>query len=219
MRLLAYAAAAGAALAAAGPAEASVVYTAIDPANQTVSKSSPLDLSIAGLTVQFRAKTFTTLGTFSSNPKFGKGSATPLPGIFLHGMSGGMYNLKLNSQINAALHFDGYSGDLFGRDSFGQFGKSNGYLGFKFSNIGGTHYGWIQIQTLLAPAYANTKAPDPYYKVVDWAYEDTKEFILAGDTGAAPVPEPSSFALLAMGAGGVALYRKRRQDKLKNQAA
>ena len=46
--------------------------------------------------------------------------------------------------------------------------------------------------------------------VIDWAYEDTGIEIPAG-----MVPEPSSFAILAMGAAGLVALRQRRNNAAK----
>jgi hypothetical protein len=68
------------------------------------------------------------------------------------------------------------------------------------------YYGWIEV----------TWDPNTdEFQLISAAYEDTPNTaIKAGDTGAAPVPEPASSAVVAMLMGGAALrqWRKKRRD-------
>jgi hypothetical protein len=81
-------------------------------------------------------------------------------------------------------------------------GLSNAYYGLKFyASPGVYNYGWIQVST-----------PKPGYDLTfgNIAVETTANTsIVAGATGA--IPEPSTFALLAM-AGGAAALRRRRKN-------
>jgi hypothetical protein len=81
---------------------------------------------------------------------------------------------------------------------------TSGFIGFRFENAGTYNYGWVAVtyndvsQTLV---------------LGDFAYQNSGGSILAGATGAAPVPEASSLALLALGATGV-IARRRRPSRV-----
>ena len=78
--------------------------------------------------------------------------------------------------------------------------NSNGvqhFLGVSFKIEGGNRvYGWIRVKRLTGSPFTG--------EVIDWAYEDDGTAIEAG-----AVPEPlTGLALLALGAAGIARYRK-----------
>jgi hypothetical protein len=88
-----------------------------------------------------------------------------------------------------------YSGAL---TSFGSFpGTINKYIGVKFKLNSNVNYGWIQV-----------KMPgDPSYSIITgYAYNDEDD----GDITAGQIPEAGSLGLLALGAAGLSLWRKRR---------
>ena len=73
-----------------------------------------------------------------------------------------------------------------------------GFIGFKFDGGSGTQYGWIRLQ-MNGAANGNT------FTLVDFAFADPGEQIATGQ-----IPEPGSLGLLALGATGLLVWRKRR---------
>jgi len=83
-----------------------------------------------------------------------------------------------------------------------------GFFGFKFRS-GPTLYGWAELA--FDPTSANTAGYG--YQILRAYYDDTGAPITVGNTGTggSPVPEPSTYALALLAAGGVAAYRSRRK--------
>ena len=83
----------------------------------------------------------------------------------------------------------------------GNFLGHHAYMGVEFYIGDDVHYGWIN---LAVSKYG------PYGEIYGWAYEDEPGVpIIAGATGA--VPEPSTLALLVLGAIALAKKRPRKE--------
>jgi hypothetical protein len=87
-----------------------------------------------------------------------------------------------------------------------ELGGGNTYVGFQITGLAtgtGSGFGWIEVMV----ADPSLTTPFPVTATVKrWAYTDDGSWIAAG--GGA-VPEPSSLALLAAGAGALAFRRRR----------
>jgi hypothetical protein len=83
-------------------------------------------------------------------------------------------------------------------------GNNPAYLGFSFEDVSSnTYYGWAQI-------IASSDGSSSSFTLLDYAYQSTANTTIdAGDTGA-NVPEPSTLALMGLGAIGLAALRRRR---------
>ncbi len=99
------------------------------------------------------------------------------------------------------LGSDGYPGPVFGVNPQGFADGQDGFVGFAFESGGETHYGWATLNIDLNLPGTVT--------ISEWAYESSANAPIV--VGA--VPEPSSLALLAMGAGGLAAWRHRKKTK------
>ena len=93
-------------------------------------------------------------------------------------------------------------GEIAGNASYGgwEIGDT-GYFGFKFTDVGGTHYGWGEMTISGIPWGQGFTINEAYYEGT------VGQQIVVGDTGA--IPEPGTLSLLALGALGTLGRRKR----------
>jgi len=234
-RLLAYAAAAGASLVSTQAASAKVIYT---PINLTVTGTVPLDLnhdgvvdfnlverSELGLTIQFSETALYALrvngagspgagvvgGTFRNYPL---ASALPWNAAigpdehFLHAQNRGVGMASLYVFFDTGLCRGGFAGSFC-------YGVTDRFLGLRFVVSGKTYYGWAGFSVVKI----KRNRPRIIARLTGVAYEDVPgRPIRAGDLeGAratietAPDPQPATLGLLALGAPGLDIWRKRER--------
>lgn len=116
-----------------------------------------------------------------------------------------------NALISAGA-FANFNGAYFATLAYGS-GYTNsqflsagtGFIGFSFNTGAGIQYGWARVTMNGSPGNAFT--------LVDYAWADPGVAIRAGQTA---IPEPGSLGLLAVGAAGLMLWRRRRKGALQN---
>ena len=126
--------------------------------------------------------------------------------------AGGFYakNFSIGQAIGNVENFvaTAYLFRHHNNSNIGNFTNS-GYLGLEIKSGSNKYYGWAQID--------NVNVSTPTFRVVDWAYQDAAGAqINAGEgrpSNAVPEPTSCALALIAMGAGGLAVHRRRRQEQ------
>lgn len=199
-RIYPYVLAAGASLlAAAKPADAGVIY--VNPIDQTYTNTGfSLDLNNDGAPdVTFQ------------NPAYGSWGRALWAGA--HGVvvnaAGKASALGAGQWIGPGANFGAPAAKMVYLSSyFGAVGPwanvTDRFLGLRFQIGSNTHYGWVRMDV-----GATTNPLAIWATVKDWAYEDRPGTGLqAGET--AVIPEPGTLSLLALGAAGLALWRRRK---------
>jgi hypothetical protein len=142
-----------------------------------------------------------------------------LHAAFVLSFGGSLADVRIGADIGKTLSNDlRFSNNIKititsgGKNLQGNFTNNTpGYFGFDFRSGGKTNYGWGTF--LITGTNGTTKSGEGF--VIENAYYD--------DTGAAiavgSVPEPSSIALLALGASGLAAWRLRRKAANKTTEA
>jgi hypothetical protein len=208
-KLAKYSTAAGAVFAGATAANAGIIYTEVDEtlSNSDVSFNVDLsggnDLGFGHSQVLYTSGTWTTSSSSSTTFTYGFANVFGLSGAKILQSSTVAQKLAFGGVISASANSWGNNAYLFHTSSntrtSGEFdGGSSGYIGFRFDPNGGTDwkYGWVHIDSV-AEDFSS-------FHISGYAYEDSGDPITAG-----AVPEPSSLALLACGAAGALVWRKR----------
>jgi len=231
-RLLAYALAAGAGLAAAPElAQASIIYTNPDPditkfnsndfididlnndgtadARVTITKFYPyFDAAGVDVRVEGNAQPTGVIG--------GPGVANALLAGDPIGVAQSFQGISASSRVMASAY--SYEGNSY--PYYGDFANAGDrFLGLRFQINGADHFGWAQFNVTVSAASNGETFAEARVALLDYAYENcAAEGIQAGATppGGAScpsgVPMPPALALVALGAGGLALWRARRRD-------
>ncbi len=158
--------------------------------NGDAVKEFDIQSDINGTTARIKA---TNYGTGAGTLRAGDGAPANLPANTLIGPGSGTFSgsgLDTLTGVNSgspAGHF--------------QVSDGSGYLGVQFQVAGQTHYGYVGYEGTGAQNSANGR-------VYSLGYETAPNTAIA----AGVVPEPSAIAMLAAGASGIALYRRRRNS-------
>ena len=81
------------------------------------------------------------------------------------------------------------------------------------SNRNAVYYGWMNVTVV--GAQADSYDPLVTFTLNEYAYDNTGASVLVGQTAAAPIPEPGTWAAMAIFAGGAAYAGWRRRNNAK----
>jgi hypothetical protein len=212
-RLAAYAAGAGAIVAAGESARATVVYSG--PQSITIGTNQDYDLYFTGVGIDAdlyftQSSDLTTNSSLSVEPKQNDliASSTmpgePLPAdvdvasqSFTTANGSTFYTLAAISTTSVPVT----SGPFYG--------VPDEYLAVQFAPYEGSpDYGWVE----LSVTGGTDPSQGPTATILGWAYNDDGTSLRTGQT-----PEPTALALLALGATGVMMRRPRRPDQPASQ--
>ena len=212
-RLLRYALAGGAVLAAPAAAHASIIYSGAVGSNINVSGAGPVNDTL-NVTLDGSLTDFTLMAEIDAGNLAGVSVAGPGTTFFVADVNGPQA-LTLGALISAA-NATGPGGYLSRSTGTTLFSAKTGnwdpnlaaaYLGVRFDISGSAHYGWAQLTVDVnngGPAGVN---------LVDYAYEDQAGVGISAGQTASAVPEPSSLALFAIGAAGLMALRRKRGNQ------
>ena len=194
-----------AAAGAAPSADASALYTDIaDLTMSTVNEVINFDLDHSG------ASPYAALNAMPAGADFqlrSTGSTDVTTAIHFggaaHAQIAGYYILKLaaGATIDASLPWDAGTTYFEFFDTGNWQGGADAYIGLRIQNGANFNYGW---------AHVNYDDAGNQMTLKEFAIEQVANApFSAGDTVGLPVPEPGTALLLAIGAGGMAMRRRR----------
>lgn len=209
-RLFAYALAGGAALVSATPANAAIIHYS-GPTLDTAGSSFSLDVDgdlVNDFT--FSSGSGTEGSTFQTTVTFSTGGVTD--------------PLAFGTPVNAASSFGSSPYKLAKAtvDSAGVVSSSGGaygigsdqYMGLSFDINGVPHYGWarVQVYSTGTPAVPDVSPAQGQLDVrlMEYAYETSSRADITTGQTTSTVPEPTSLAMFALGAAGIAAMRRRK---------
>lgn len=205
-RWKAYAAASAAGALVCQGAEADIIYVQV---NQVLNAAAPTATS-SSLSAYFgvgpssnASISFVHIANSSGGRASFRGSNALLAGFAATNGYPYALNLAAGQNVSTAGAFLSSSGTMafYGGVTYSQFlSPGIGFVGFQFNDLNGVQYGWARVEMSGTPFNSLT--------IKDYAYTDEGEGIKAGQT-----PEPSSLGLLAAGAAGLAIARRRRRKK------
>jgi MYXO-CTERM domain-containing protein len=201
----AYAAAAGATMAAAGNAEASIIY---------VHPTNPIELKAPGTTTFLNAPVVIDGISFTINLAYspgGGGYAGVHGGLSWFSSAGILVNFAPGHAIGGP---NMTTGPGFFHGGFPQHFPLNetGFAGFQLPksgsmSSGGGGMGWMRVELFDRADNGNVDE----LEIIDWAYNNAGGPISAGqETSTTPEPGSAALALFALGAAGLLAWRRRR---------
>lgn len=223
-----YAAAAGATLAMSTNAEAQIVYTTL---GQTVTRPA-VGLTVLGHSITSKNFTVNIAGhkqtesiylrkNTSLVPPLGAAKIGVIEDALNFATAGGATgsgqraakNFGVGSAIGGAQHFYPGADDFLNKHTtLGAFngffkGVDTGFLGFSYAG----HYGWIEamVSDAGSPGFTNE------LKVIAYAYNSVADSPINAGQGmpvTTPEPDTAALGLLASGAAGLAIWRRRRKE-------
>lgn len=204
-----------------GAAQASVIYSGLQSITRTVTSAADQSYSVflagdGNAPYTFTAHQGIPIGVQVNSVVVGAGTngfvgTGILPSALLQG-----------AMIGNSSSFLTGNGTLLAKTSTGPAGNwstvgDSNYLGVKFHDPGAgssptdDYFGWVQVVVTVVAPNGPPVNSQTGFTIPDWAYENTGGQILAGATTTA-TPEPSSIALFALGAAGLAALRARRKS-------
>jgi len=204
IKLLSYTAAASSAFVFSAAADASIIYSGV----QNTGLNTPVDIDGDGIT-DITLSINTSSSTYAAAYML-----TPNETAFIRDPGGNLVKkLSLGSSIDAGANFIFNNGTFRAATtsgfSKGNFNTSSGFAGIKIRDSGSDIFAWLRFSIT-----NGTNGLPINITLKDWAYENTGAPILAGQTVSA-VPLPGSLGLLAMGASGLAAFRRRKTSEKK----